>query len=129
MKTACLASLVGVLLFYAGCDTASRGWARSSDSWPEGAREKRADPGVASNSDSPWKIPVNWDKVRDGMSERQVIAILGWPTSTDNLGPLRTLYYRGEVRHSGFVSGNIKLTDDRVYLVNKPVFDMPVRPG
>src|SRR5438034_9453869 len=71
-----------------------------------------------------WKVPLNWDKVRYGMSERQVISILGQPTSVEEpiRGGLRTLFYRGEVGSSGFVSGNVQLSDDRVYLVNKPVF-------
>src|SRR5439155_14334905 len=70
-----------------------------------------------------WKVPLNWDKVRYGMSERQVIATLGQPTSAkQEAGTWRTLYYRGEVGSSGFVSGNVVLNDDRVFAVYKPVF-------
>jgi hypothetical protein len=76
---------------------------------------------------TPWKTPSNWDRIIYGMSQAQVVAILGQPTSVENLGaPLNymTLFYRGEVPGSGFVSGNVKFTDDRVdYLgVHKPVF-------
>ena len=69
-----------------------------------------------------WKNPSSWDKVRDGMSESQVISILGEPTTTKDLGSMRTLFYRGKVEDSGFVSGNVKLDEDRVWDINKPVF-------
>lgn len=76
---------------------------------------------VGQPSSDPWKAPSTWERVKDGMSQAQVIAILGQPTSVENTH-LRTLFYRGEVPGSGFVSGNVKLVEDRVYLVNKPVF-------
>ena len=69
-----------------------------------------------------WKKKSNWARIRDGMSGRQVISILGKPTSLKDTGSFRTLFYQGEVSGSGFVSGNVKLTDDRVYSINKPVF-------
>ena len=70
---------------------------------------------------SAWHSPANWDTIRIGMSESQVIAVLGRPTSIEGVVD-RTFFYRGEVPGSGFVSGNVKLTDDRVYVINKPVF-------
>ena len=69
-----------------------------------------------------WKNPSSWNGVSNGMSERQVISILGKPTSAENVGSFRTLFYRGDVAGSGFVSGNVKLDEDRVWIVNKPVF-------
>ena len=70
-----------------------------------------------------WKKKSNWARIRDGMSEKQVISILGKPTSIKDLGGgLRTLFYQGEVSGSGYVSGNVKLADDRVWLINVPVF-------
>lgn len=69
-----------------------------------------------------WQIPSNWSRIKNGMSESQVIAILGNPTSNKDLGPYRTLFYRGEVAGSGSVSGNIELTQDRVWQSNIPVF-------
>ena len=70
---------------------------------------------------SPWKNPANWDRIKDGMSKAQVTAILGQPTSSEEMGVL-TLFYEGEVQGSGFVSGNVKLIDNRVHRTNKPVF-------
>ena len=71
-----------------------------------------------------WMTLSTWDRVRNGMSERQVIAILGRPTSREvDIINHVTLFYRGEVAVSGFVSGNVKVDDeDRVWLINKPVF-------
>lgn len=69
-----------------------------------------------------WQVARNWAKIRNGMSERQVTDILGAPTSTEDLGPFRTLFYRGEVTGSGFVSGNVELNKDRVWQINTPVF-------
>ena len=57
------------------------------------------------------------------MSERQVISILGQPTSVENiLGIYRTLFYRGEVPGSGFPTGLIELLNDRVWKKDIPVF-------
>lgn len=81
-------------------------------------------PKADTRAESPpeWHTPSNWDRIKDGMSEKQVISILGRPTSTKNI-LYRTLFYRGEVTGSGFVSGNVELWNDRVRQVNKPVFD------
>ena len=85
------------------------------------------EPKANTRAESPpeWQTPSNWDRIKDGMSEKQVITILGRPTSTKSIGVggYRTLFYRGEVTGSGFVSGNMQLKDDRVWQVNKPVFD------
>lgn len=74
------------------------------------------------SAEQPWHDGSTWDRVRKGMSEAQVISILGRPTSVESVGGFKTLFYRGEVSGSGSVSGNIKLQDDRVWQVNTPVF-------
>lgn len=71
---------------------------------------------------SAWHSASAWARVKEGMSESQVIAILGRPTSTEEVGPYKTLFYQGPVSGSGSVSGNVKLTDNRVWTTNKPVF-------
>jgi len=89
---------------------------------PAGAVKTQSS-GVPPSDGTPWKSGTTWDKVRDGMSQSQVMSILGQPTSIENsVGSFRTLFYRAEVGKSGFVSGNVKLYDDRVYEVNKPVY-------
>jgi hypothetical protein len=70
----------------------------------------------------PWHDGNSWGRVKIGMSESQVISILGPPTSVETVGGYKTLFYRGEVSGSGSVSGNTKLQDDRVWQVNTPVF-------
>lgn len=69
-----------------------------------------------------WRSGSAWDRLKSGMSESQVVSVLGQPTSSETLGSFRTLYYRGEVEGSGFVSGNVKFSDDRMFLANIPVF-------
>ncbi len=86
------------------------------------ANVRRSRPTVSGQALPPWQVPGNWDRIKVGMSESQVTSILGPPTSAEQVAGLRTLFYRGEVSGSGLVSGNIKLGEDRVYLVNKPVF-------
>ena len=85
-----------------------------------------AGPTTRSTQQSPnsgWMQEANWSRVRNGMSELQVIGILGPPTSAETtVSGFRTLYYRGPIAGSGFVSGNVKLNDDRVWQTNKPVF-------
>ncbi len=70
-----------------------------------------------------WHSQAAWEGIKRGMSESQVVAILGKPTSIDDIGGgYRKLFYRGEVASSGFVSGNISFSDDQVYSISKPVF-------
>jgi len=69
-----------------------------------------------------WITPHNWSRLQEGMSQQQVQRFLGPPTSMESVGSYRTLFYRGEVPGSGFISGNVKLNDDRVWDINVPVF-------
>ena len=86
-------------------------------SQPTGARS------VPAQRDA-WMTATAWARIRLGMSERQVISILGPPTSREvNIIDTVTLFYRGEVVGSGFVSGNVSVNGtDRVRLINTPVF-------
>ena len=68
-----------------------------------------------------WHNLTNWQRIKHGMSERQVISILGQSTSFTSLLPNRTIYYRGKVNGS-FVTGNIDFEDDRVMRVHIPLF-------
>ena len=90
----------------------------------QGADLRSPRPATSAQSRVPWQIPANWDRVKYGMSESQVVAILGQPTSRESAPAGHTFYYRGEVPGSGFVSGNVLIDTvaDRVVGVNKPVF-------
>ena len=77
-------------------------------------------PTVSDTSDG-WHNLINWQSIKHGMSERQVISILGQSTSFIDVLTMRTIYYRGKINGS-FVSGNIVLDDDRVVAVSIPPF-------
>ena len=93
---------------------------RSGDSsWQTGAAN--ATERVVQNG---WRNSATWDRIQRGMSERQVVSILGRPTDRDvNIIDYVTLYYQGEIPGSGYVSGNVVVNDDdRVTQINRPVF-------
>ena len=74
-----------------------------------------------SDTNDEWHNLTNWQSIKHGMSERQVISILGQSTSSIGLLPIRTIYYRGKVNGS-FVTGNIVFDDGRVMAVSIPMF-------
>lgn len=69
-----------------------------------------------------WYSRANWDRVRVGMNELDVIRLLGRPTTmrgTDAAG--RTLLYAVEIGSSGFLGGSVELKNHQVVAVNAPV--------
>lgn len=70
----------------------------------------------------PWHSASNWDLIKTGMSEAQVIAILGPPTSVESVTDMRTLYYQPDSHSSTTLNGNITLMDDRVTAMMPPAF-------
>lgn len=69
-----------------------------------------------------WLNAKNWERVQIGMSELQVIDILGPPTSlrgAPDPGP-RTLFYALEIGTASFLGGQVKLEDRRVTQIEKP---------
>lgn len=75
------------------------------------------------SADSPaWLDARNWERIRDGMSELDVIQLLGKPASMrDESGDSRTLLYAMEIGSSGFLSGSVQLKQRQVASVSKPV--------
>ena len=78
----------------------------------------------APSSSSPlWLQAKNWQRLRVGMSELEVIDALGAPTSTrpaaDGAG--RTLFYALEIDTGSFLGGSVDLRDRRVVEINTPV--------
>ena len=69
-----------------------------------------------------WLDAKNWDRVRIGMSELQVIEILGPPTSLRGGADAssRTLLYALEIGTANFLGGQVKLEERRVTQVEKP---------
>jgi hypothetical protein len=70
---------------------------------------------------SAWLVASNWDRIRPGMSELEVINVLGRPASIRVADDGRVLLYALEIGTNGFLSGSVTLKDRRVAEVEKPV--------
>jgi hypothetical protein len=70
-----------------------------------------------------WLVSTNWDRVRTGMKELEVIALLGRPTSvrTNDDGKLRSLLYAMELGPNAVLAGSVRIGDAGVEEVKKPV--------
>lgn len=77
----------------------------------------------AADSSPAWLIGTNWDRVRPGMKEIDVIALLGRPTSVrpGDDGKSRAFFYAMELGPNAILSGSIQLGDTGVTEVNRPV--------
>lgn len=105
--------------------------ARRIDQLEQSARSASAGPlpvppslrqSAADNSPA-WLLGASWDKVRPGMKELDVIALLGRPTSvrTDEDGKTHTLLYALELGSNAVLAGNVELTESGVVAINRPV--------
>lgn len=86
---------------------------------PEGPAECPAAPDCS----PAWLSAANWNRVRAGMGEFEVIGLL-WPPSSVRGTPdsdSRTLLYAMEIGASGFLSGRVTLRGRRVIEVELPV--------
>jgi hypothetical protein len=72
--------------------------------------------------DAPWLQAANWERVRPGLGELEVVSLLGPPTSmrTADDGRTRTLFYALEIGSSGFLGGQVVFEDRRVTAVEPP---------
>lgn len=80
-------------------------------------------PAARSADSSPgWLVSTNWDRLRPGMKEIDVIALLGRPTSvrTDADGKKHALLYALELGPSAVLAGNVEFSESGVSEVNKP---------
>lgn len=68
-----------------------------------------------------WVDADKWRKLRPGMTELEVISLLGPPTSMRENEGTRVLYYALEIGSSGFLGGNIKFRDRVVVAIQTPV--------
>jgi hypothetical protein len=75
----------------------------------------------AAGTSASWLDVSNWDRLREGMTELQVIELLGPPTSMRAESDSRTLFYAMEIGSNGFLSGSVRLVDRKVEDVEKPV--------
>jgi hypothetical protein len=67
-----------------------------------------------------WVDAAKWKKVRPGMSELEVIATLGPPSSMREEGGTRVLLYAMELGASGFLGGSVTLRERSVAEVMQP---------
>jgi hypothetical protein len=70
----------------------------------------------------PWHRASNWTLIKAGMSEAQVVEILGPPTSVDTSIDTRILLYAPDSNSTSTLKGSVTLTDDRVTAMVPPSF-------
>jgi hypothetical protein len=68
-----------------------------------------------------WIDAAKWRQLRPGMSELEVLAALGPPTSMRDEDGARMLLYALEIGGSGFLGGSVTLRDRVVTEVRQPV--------
>src|SRR5262245_60107070 len=93
--------------------------------------DRAAAPAASTGPDCPaaqpcspaWLSVSGWERVREGMSEFEVIGILGPPSSVRGAAdsPTRTLMYAMEIGSNAFLAGRVDLEDRRVKAVQAPV--------
>jgi len=85
----------------------------------------RSAPGTRSStapttSSTAWVEAARWERVRAGMSELEVINILGPPTSMRQEGDAHVLLYAMEIGWANFLGGSVEFRDKAVSAINKP---------
>jgi hypothetical protein len=78
-------------------------------------------PGPAASPSTAWLNAATWQRVRPGMSELEVISLLGPPTSMRADDGARMLLYATEIGSSGFLAGSVTLKDRQVTDISPPV--------
>jgi hypothetical protein len=81
----------------------------------------QAAPPRPQTTSSLWLDVARWHRVKTGMSELQVIEILGAPTSMRGELPARELLYAMEIGGAGFLGGSVTLRDRMVVSVKIPI--------
>ena len=88
--------------------------------------DRLASPGIDLKQDVPastlpgWVDAAKWRQLRTGMSEIEVIATLGAPSSMREENGARVLLYAMEIGPSGFLGGSVTLRDHKVVQVSLP---------
>jgi hypothetical protein len=76
---------------------------------------------AAADLEVPWLASGRWKKVVEGMSEAEVVALLGPPTAVRGEPPAsKTLLYTLELEGTGFLSGSVRLENGRVQEISEP---------
>ncbi|MFO1502812.1 MAG: hypothetical protein U1F39_03235 [Steroidobacteraceae bacterium] len=67
-----------------------------------------------------WVDAVRWQRLKTGMNELEVLALLGPPTSMRMEQGTRVLLYAMEIGKSGYLGGSVRLRDRSVVAVLPP---------
>lgn len=81
---------------------------------------RTSSPSAAAASDGLWLDAAKWQLIKPGMSELEVISLLGPPVSMRAEGGERVLLYAMEIGSSGFLTGNVTLRERVVLKLQKP---------
>jgi hypothetical protein len=68
-----------------------------------------------------WVDAGKWQRLMPGMSELEVVSVLGPPTSMRTADAERVLLYALEIGSSGFLGGSVTLRERVVVGIQKPV--------
>ena len=68
-----------------------------------------------------WVDASKWQRIRPGMSELEVVSVLGPPSSMRSQDGARVLLYAMEIGSSGFLGGSVTFRDRVVTEVQNPV--------
>ena len=83
------------------------------------ARTGQTPAGTPPASDA-WVDAAKWQSLRVGMSELEILSVLGPPTSMRDENGARLLLYAMEIGSGGFLSGSVALRDRVVTDIQKP---------
>jgi hypothetical protein len=81
------------------------------------ARDVESPPAPSSTT---WIDAAKWQKLRTGMSELEVLTLLGPPTSMRETGGIRLLFYALEIQPGSFLGGSVTVRDRAVVDFRKP---------
>jgi hypothetical protein len=88
-------------------------------------RPDAATPGLPVSRPSPdaqlgWVDAKKWKSLRKGMSELEVIEVLGRPNSTRQENGERVVLYALEIGSSGFLGGSVRFRDGSAVEIKQP---------
>ena len=68
-----------------------------------------------------WLDAGKWRQLKQGMSELDVVSLLGPPTSMREVDGARLLFYALEIGASGFLGGSVRFRERAVSEIRTPV--------
>lgn len=91
---------------------------------PDWRTERPAAHAPTKGSEAPGPLtrhsPEAWDRIAKGMTQEEVVKILGEPTGVESVDDYKTLFYREVMADGEPISGHVNLREDRVVAIRKP---------